>query len=56
MNYQTVLDFWFDEISPEQWWIKDPSFDREIKARFLDLHKSEEFNDLIDSSFEKVYH
>lgn len=40
MNYQTVLDFWFDEISPEQWWIKDPSFDQEIKARFLDLHKS----------------
>jgi uncharacterized protein (DUF924 family) len=33
-----VLRFWFEECAPEQWWSKDPSFDREIAARFGALH------------------
>lgn len=38
MNYQTVLDFWFKEISPQQWWVKDSAFDQLIRQRFLDIH------------------
>lgn len=32
--YQSVLDFWFQEIEPVQWWKKDPAFDRLIEQRF----------------------
>ncbi len=35
---QQVLEFWFKEIKPAQWWKKDPEFDQAIKARFLDTH------------------
>jgi uncharacterized protein (DUF924 family) len=31
---ETVLSFWFDEISPQQWWVKSDDFDRLIGARF----------------------
>lgn len=30
-----VLDFWFKEITPAQWWQADPAFDRLIGTRFL---------------------
>lgn len=29
-----VLSFWFEEIPPKYWWIKDIDFDAQIKARF----------------------
>lgn len=31
-----VLDFWFRESTPAQWFASDPSFDAEIRARFAD--------------------
>ncbi len=31
-----VLDFWFDESNPEQWYKKDPAFDETIRSRFED--------------------
>ncbi|WP_166837865.1 DUF924 family protein [Rheinheimera pleomorphica] len=31
---ETVLQFWFNEISPQQWWIKDAAFDQFISKRF----------------------
>ena len=34
-----VIDFWFNEISPAQWWVKDEAFDQEIRKRFLDIHQ-----------------
>lgn len=37
MNPKDVLDFWFCEITPEQWWKSDPAFDRLIESRFLDV-------------------
>jgi len=37
-EYKTVLDFWFDEIDPAQWWRKDPNFDAHLKQRFGSLH------------------
>jgi uncharacterized protein (DUF924 family) len=32
--YNEVLSFWFEEIEAKMWWVADPSFDRQIKARF----------------------
>jgi uncharacterized protein (DUF924 family) len=38
MSYQPVIDFWFDEIDPKQWWRQDDEFDRRIRERFGALH------------------
>jgi uncharacterized protein (DUF924 family) len=32
-----VLRFWFQELTPEQWW-RDENLDQQIGARFLDLY------------------
>ena len=34
----SVLDFWFYEIEPAQWWRKDPAFDAQLEQRFGQLH------------------
>lgn len=39
MEAQNVLDFWFDEISKKQWFIKDLSLDEAISKRFANLHQ-----------------
>lgn len=31
---QDILNFWFSEIEPANWWRKDTSFDKEIQNRF----------------------
>jgi len=36
----TVLAFWFEEISPKQWWTRSDDFDRQIAARFSALHRA----------------
>lgn len=33
-----VLDFWFHETQPAQWWKVDPAFDDLIRRRFAALH------------------
>ncbi len=38
MTYETILQFWFQEISPSQWWKADPEFDRLITERFSEIH------------------
>ncbi|WDE95557.1 DUF924 domain-containing protein [Lentisphaera profundi] len=38
-NYDDVLSFWFHEIEPAKWWLKDIHFDALIKHRFLALHE-----------------
>lgn len=30
----TVLKFWFEETTPEQWWVADPAFDATVTERF----------------------
>jgi uncharacterized protein (DUF924 family) len=37
-DYSQVLDFWFKDIDPKQWWVKDPEFDAHICRRFSDVH------------------
>ncbi|AKU10604.1 hypothetical protein AzCIB_0699 [Azoarcus sp. CIB] len=36
--HREILEFWFDELSPAQWWKKDAAFDRMIAERFGDVH------------------
>ena len=36
--YESVLQFWFHESSPTQWWKVDQEFDRMIVERFSELH------------------
>lgn len=35
---QTILQFWFNEISPAQWWKVDPVFDALVAERFGAIH------------------
>jgi uncharacterized protein (DUF924 family) len=37
MNAQTILDFWFTELTPEQWW-GGKELDAPITERFGELH------------------
>ncbi|SHO55410.1 DUF924 family protein [Vibrio quintilis] len=36
--YKTIIDFWFAELEPKQWWQKDVALDVLIKTRFGELH------------------
>ena len=40
MNPQSVIDFWFREIEPRQWFAKDSAFDGLIAQRFKDVYGS----------------
>ncbi|WP_158129149.1 DUF924 family protein [Vibrio fluvialis] len=37
--YQSVLTFWFNELTPEMWWKKDVSLDDQIRDRFTPLYE-----------------
>lgn len=37
-DYREVLQFWFEEIEPKQWWVKNRSFDKLIRDRFAEIH------------------
>jgi uncharacterized protein (DUF924 family) len=36
----TVLNFWFKELTPKQWWAKTDELDRIIESRFGDVHNA----------------
>lgn len=33
-----ILQFWFEELEPSQWWVKDEDLDRRIYDRFAEVH------------------
>ena len=37
--HESILEFWFHEILPAQWWKVDPEFDQLIAERFSDVHR-----------------
>lgn len=37
--FSEVLEFWFEEIEPRQWWVKDAEFDAVITQRFGSTHQ-----------------
>jgi uncharacterized protein (DUF924 family) len=41
-----IIHFWFEEIEPAQWWVKDLEFDREIEARFGVIHEAATLGEL----------
>ncbi len=36
---RSILQFWFQEISPSQWWKVDPDFDELVRVRFSEIHR-----------------
>ena len=40
MDAADVLRFWFEEISPNSWWQRDPAFDAALRTRFGGLHEA----------------
>ncbi len=44
--HQTVLSFWFEELTPKMWWTKSEALDNEIKERFSVLHEQAKQNEL----------
>lgn len=40
MNYQDVIDFWFEELTPAQRFEKDENIDLKMTERFIALHSS----------------
>lgn len=36
----TILHFWFNEITPKQWWAQSDELDQEIKSRFSGVHRA----------------
>jgi len=39
MNYSDIINFWYTQICPRNWFIKDQAFDDMLKRRFGDIHK-----------------
>lgn len=35
---QAVIEFWFEECEPKQWWSSDPEFDQLITSRYAEVH------------------
>lgn len=46
--YQSILQFWFQDIAPAQWWKVDPGFDRLIGERFGEVHRRAARAELFD--------
>lgn len=40
MNFSNVIRFWFEEIEPKQWWVKDAALDAELRTRFEAVHRA----------------
>ena len=36
LEQEDILNFWFAECTPEQWFKKDSDFDKMLEARFVD--------------------
>jgi uncharacterized protein (DUF924 family) len=36
--HRKILEFWFEEIDPSQWWVKDEAFDEMLTDRFSEIH------------------
>lgn len=44
--YKDIIDFWFNELEPKQWWQKDQQLDRMIQTRFGELHNQAKAGEL----------
>lgn len=39
VDSKDILMFWFEEIEPSKWWVKDLQFDGMISSRFAEIHR-----------------
>jgi uncharacterized protein (DUF924 family) len=39
MSYQEIIEFWFEELPPQDWFKKDDNLDQKIKDRFSKHHQ-----------------
>lgn len=46
MDFRLINEFWFKEITPEQWFKKDDEFDRMISTRFKKVHEAAKKSEL----------
>lgn len=46
--YEEIIDFWFIELKPMQWWQKDELLDAMIKTRFGKLYQKAKAGELSD--------
>ncbi len=46
--YRPVLQFWFEELSPAQWWKVDAELDRLTTERFCDVHERASRSELFE--------
>lgn len=47
-SYKSILDFWFNELSPGDWFVKNTELDKKIHSRFHDLLVSASKGELFD--------
>lgn len=40
MKYNEVIAFWFNTLSPKQWWLKDASLDAIIRDGYMKMHSA----------------
>lgn len=40
VNSSDIIKFWFSEITPKEWFVKDLAFDQLIKDRFYGVHQA----------------
>ena len=45
-NPRDVIGFWFEELEPAQWWVKDDALDGHINERFGATHKAAALGEL----------
>ncbi|AIL13371.1 membrane protein [Candidatus Paracaedimonas acanthamoebae] len=46
MNPLSIINFWFHELIPEQWWKKDPVLDQHICENYRHLHQQAQKGEL----------
>ena len=44
--YEEIINFWFSELEPKQWWQKDKEFDSMISTRFGKRHSQAKAGEL----------
>lgn len=47
-SHNSVLEFWFNELSQKDWFVKNTELDKKISSRFHDLHLSASKGELFE--------
>lgn len=39
MQPKDIITFWFETLTPKQWWVKDTELDEQIRTQFFDVYQ-----------------